>query len=677
MAISTHNEATPQDFSLRKLLVMMTATVALILIIGNIFIWLSHDKLKTAEIEKQRLLSASLAFKNVRYHVVQIQQFLTDASVVGEQDYSEALEERTAAHNELNRLAEILPESNAVIGEADRSVNALYATGERMANAYFNEGRDAGNLIMKAPDNGFDAASENLANLLNQFASDLEQKVSIAARQQDAMLSQMFTVSATFAGLALLLIVLVNSWLSRKLFSVLGGEPIYAAKIANSIAQGQLDVAVDVEAHDTSSLLAVIKYMGAELAKHMRQINVVSKQIGQSSYQISNISGGISNANRAEQDKSSEVRAATQQLRVTSEEVDRFTYAIRERTLEAENTAQQGILAVNENLDEMRRVVNEVESAEAKTIELREANRRIQDITTTIRNITEQTNLLALNAAIEAARAGEYGRGFAVVADEVRKLAQNASGATAEIATIISELTQIIEENTQVMGSIIQTTKQGMAKAEVTSVVINRIVGQIEENAETAQQISNVTQQQLSNVTQLQTRVEALFEALGQNESKVHITRTISDDLYRVTEKMKTMLEHFSFNEQWAATPIANEHRKCPRTSHFLMVHVEVNQYMVDGVTADFSMSGACLRLPIPLPCRVNESIEIQIRIPFDNIDEYEKQQPLDLQCQVVWYKKIEDDEHHYGVKFQDYLTPEDSRRLQVCFDFFNHASTY
>jgi methyl-accepting chemotaxis protein len=210
------NQSRPQDFSLRKLLTLLTSAVALLLIIGNAFVWISHGELQTAEAEKQRLLNASLAFKNVRYLVVQIQQFLTDASAVGEDDYSEALTEKNAAHNELASLLAIMPELKIEIREADKSVDTLYATGERMANAYFHQGRDAGNLIMKAPQDGFDAASEILATTLNQLAGKLEQQVRAASEQQNTMQGQMFTVSATVAGLALLLIVFANLWLTTK-----------------------------------------------------------------------------------------------------------------------------------------------------------------------------------------------------------------------------------------------------------------------------------------------------------------------------------------------------------------------------------------------------------------------------------------------------------------------------
>ena len=52
--------------------------------------------------------------------------------------------------------------------------------------------------------------------------------------------------------------------------------------------------------------------------------------------------------------------------------------------------------------------------------DIRDASKRIEDITRVIESIAFETNIPALNAAVEAARAGEHGKGFAVVAQEVR-----------------------------------------------------------------------------------------------------------------------------------------------------------------------------------------------------------------------------------------------------------------
>lgn len=63
-----------------------------------------------------------------------------------------------------------------------------------------------------------------------------------------------------------------------------------------------------------------------------------------------------------------------------------------------------------------------------------------------ISGVSEQTNLLALNATIEAARAGDAGRGFAVVASEVKILASRSAELSTEIASLISETQQQIEQ---------------------------------------------------------------------------------------------------------------------------------------------------------------------------------------------------------------------------------------
>jgi len=71
---------------------------------------------------------------------------------------------------------------------------------------------------------------------------------------------------------------------------------------------------------------------------------------------------------------------------------------------------------------------------------------RINTTATNISGVSEQTNLLALNATIEASRAGDAGRGFAVVVSEVKTLAGRSAHLSTEIATLISETQEQIEQ---------------------------------------------------------------------------------------------------------------------------------------------------------------------------------------------------------------------------------------
>jgi len=146
-----------KQLSLKQSLLYSALLICTLLLAGNVVIWRSSSALAVAADDAARAEQAIRLFKDSRYHVVQIQQFLTDAAAVGEASFSEAGEHRTQALNHIDRLAALVPERQAALRQLGDAVRRLYETGERMVHAYVGQGREAGNALMKG-DGGFDSS---------------------------------------------------------------------------------------------------------------------------------------------------------------------------------------------------------------------------------------------------------------------------------------------------------------------------------------------------------------------------------------------------------------------------------------------------------------------------------------------------------------------------------------
>lgn len=89
---------------------------------------------------------------------------------------------------------------------------------------------------------------------------------------------------------------------------------------------------------------------------------------------------------------------------------------------------------------------NVQESSNIKVGELSNNIDEINQLGSTMREISDQTHLIGLNAALEAARAGEAGLGFEVVANEIRKLATHSKQALVTIQSKLKEIRVSLNE---------------------------------------------------------------------------------------------------------------------------------------------------------------------------------------------------------------------------------------
>ena len=345
-------------------------------------------------------------------------------------------------------------------------------------------------------------------------------------------------------------------------------------------------------------------------------------------------------------------------------------------SLKAEKTeacAQEGINTVQSNIAQMQNTVDEVNNASQEIESLKASADQIHEILGTISEIAEQTNLLALNAAIEAARAGETGRGFAVVADEVRSLAARTAASTDEINKIINELSSNVEGVSGAMQSVVSSVNVSQEKTKDISSVIERMANEVSETAEVNHQISDVSNEQLGKFQFLSSSLDRLFETFGESSAKVETTATIGDDLYRVSESMNKVLAGFVYQRDDAIEARENEKRMAPRVNAHLRVHVDQDGQACETICRDLSMTGMQLRFNQELDKQL--PLNLKIYLPYEDLDEYSNQSPVDIQANIAWQRKS-GDEYLCGVKFVD-VGSQQTKQLNSCFTFFNKKPEY
>lgn len=173
----------------------------------------SLAQLEQARTQEHRAAATVESFQRLRYHVIQIQQFLTDASVTGDRGgIGDAAEHAASAHEKIGEIARLDTAATALMPLIAQRVNALHETGQRMTEAYLRSGREAGNAIMKGA-NGFDERSAALATDLDSLSAAITQRGALVRDRAErtagaARRMQVSMVAILVAALVLLIFAL-------------------------------------------------------------------------------------------------------------------------------------------------------------------------------------------------------------------------------------------------------------------------------------------------------------------------------------------------------------------------------------------------------------------------------------------------------------------------------------
>ena len=317
-------------------------------------------------------------------------------------------------------------------------------------------------------------------------------------------------------ALAVTLGILAATIITRGLLKQLGGEPGYTAKIAGSIAEGDLSIAIDTKSSDRGSLLIEMKQMRNSLVDIVSQVRRGTHTITTASREIA--AGNVDLSSRTELQASS--------LEKTASAMEELTSTVKQN---ADNAREANHLAATAS--DVARKGGEVVSQVVGTMgEINSSASKIADIIGVIDGIAFQTNILALNAAVEAARAGEQGRGFAVVASEVRNLAQRSAAAAKEIKQLIGDSVEKIGRGSKLVGQAGETMDEVVASVKRVTDIMSDIASASAEQSAGIEQVNlsiiemdGMTQQNAALVEQAAAAFQSLQDQAAELQRVVSI----------------------------------------------------------------------------------------------------------------------------------------------------------
>jgi len=300
---------------------------------------------------------------------------------------------------------------------------------------------------------------------------------------RDRFLLAGVVLSVLFAGL---FVVIIRRMLTRPLRNVI--------ELARQYAAGDLRSSLPVTRQDeVGQLIDAINGIGAGLQKMVLQVREAAGEIHMGTNALAADTGEISEQINKQASSVEETSASMEQLAATVQQ-------------NAANMEQTQLL-VSETSRAVHQGGETVTNAVTTMDDIRDASKRIEDITRVIESIAFQTNILALNAAVEAARAGEHGKGFAVVAQEVRALAARSANAVKEIE--------------QLIGDTLNKVSEGHALSEQTRLAMDSIIVHIDNISQLVTEINHASREQSAGIGQVNLAMTHIGEASHINADRV------------------------------------------------------------------------------------------------------------------------------------------------------------
>lgn len=413
------------------------------------------------------------------------------------------------------------------VKKADGSRAVGTKVSEEVANVVLKQGKNyygeavvVGNLYQTA----YTPIKDGSGKVIGMWYVGVSKEISIGLVKQATYLAIISGIVLFAVGL-LLLMLLANKVIIKPIDTL--------EKAVSKLAEGDFQNKIDINSGDEVGRLAnCINEMTEKLGKLIKNVTVDAQNLASHSRELAAASEEISATMQ-------EVAGTTNEVSATAENGYNSAVAAAEEANQTALKAREGARTVGAVTKAINQLTKNTEQVKVRISDLTKLSSQIGKITEVITDIAEQTNLLALNAAIEAARAGEHGRGFAVVAEEVRKLAEQSSSSAKDIAKIIRQVQESVDNMSRDIIAAAEKQKECVNNSVAASKALNQIQKAVKHTVTVVEEVAKGIKLTSEGMMQVAGNNEQITSTTQQLSASAQELANIAEDLHQSVEKFK------------------------------------------------------------------------------------------------------------------------------------------